>query len=117
MINPLLVEGQVHGGIAQGSAQVLFEGVSYDEDGNPMTSTLLTYGIPAASELPMFETLHTMTPSPNNPLGAKGVGESGTTGSLSSVWNAVIDALSPYGVTDIELPATPERVWKAIAGS
>jgi aerobic carbon-monoxide dehydrogenase large subunit len=114
VINPLLVEGQVHGGIAQGSAQVLYEGVSYDEDGNPQTSTLVTYGIPSAAELISFETARTETPSPNNPLGAKGIGESGTTGSLCAVWNAVVDALSPYGVTDIELPATPERVWRAI---
>jgi carbon-monoxide dehydrogenase large subunit len=114
VINPMLVEGQVHGGIAQGSAQVLFEGVFYDADGNPLTSTLLTYGMPSAAELPRYETAHTETPTPKNPLGAKGVGESGTTGSLSAVWNAVIDALSPYGVTDIELPATPERVWRAI---
>jgi carbon-monoxide dehydrogenase large subunit len=117
VINPMLVEGQVHGGIAQGSAQVLFEGVFYDPDGNPQTSTLLTYGMPSAAELPSYETAHTETPSPKNPLGAKGVGESGTTGSLSAVWNAVIDALRPYGVTDIELPATPERVWRAINGS
>jgi carbon-monoxide dehydrogenase large subunit len=114
VINPMLVEGQVHGGIAQGSAQVLFEGVFYDADGNPLTSTLAEYGIPAATELPSFETAHTETPSPKNPLGAKGVGESGTTGSMSAVWNAVLDALLPYGVTEIEMPATPERVWRAI---
>jgi carbon-monoxide dehydrogenase large subunit len=111
VINPLLVEGQVHGGIAQGSAQVLYEGVFYDEEGNPQTGTLVDYGIPYATEFPSFETAHTQTPSPNNPLGAKGVGESGTTGSISAVWNAVIDAC---GVSDIELPATPERVWRAL---
>ena len=116
VINPMLVEGQVHGGVAQGSAQVLFEGVSYDADGNPQTATLLTYGMPSPPELPSFETAHIQTPSPNNPLGAKGIGESGTTGSLCAVWNAVLDALSPYGVTDIELPATPERVWRAMQG-
>jgi carbon-monoxide dehydrogenase large subunit len=115
VVNPLLVEGQVHGGVAQGSAQVLYEGVFYDSDGNPLTSTLVDYGIPYAPELPSFETAHTTTPSPNNPLGAKGVGESGTTGSLCAVWNAVLDALSRYGVTEIDLPATPERVWRAIS--
>jgi len=114
VVNPLLAEGQVHGGLAQGIAQVLFEGVRYDEDGNPLTATLIDYLVPSAAELPSFRTSHTVTPSPNNPLGAKGIGESGTTGSISAVWNAVVDALAPFGVTHLDTPCTPEVVWRAL---
>jgi len=114
VINPLLAEGQVHGGLAQGIAQILFEGVRYDDDGNPLTATLLDYLVPAASELPSFRTAHTVTPSPNNPLGAKGIGEGGTTGSIAAVWNAVADALAPFGVIDIEPPCRPETIWNLI---
>jgi carbon-monoxide dehydrogenase large subunit len=114
ILNPMLVEGQVHGGIAQGVAQALFEAVVYDDDGNPLTGTLVDYAIPAASELPSFETAHTETPTPLNPLGAKGIGESGTIGSTPAVQNAVIDAVSHLGIRHIDMPLTPERVWRAV---
>jgi carbon-monoxide dehydrogenase large subunit len=114
-VNPLIVEGQVHGGIVQGVAQALWEEAVYDDEGNLLTSTFVDYLVPAASELPSFETASTVTPSPTNVLGVKGVGEAGTIGSAPAVMNAIIDALSPYGITDLEMPATPERVWQAIA--
>src|SRR6266704_318628 len=114
LLNPLLAEGQVHGGIAQGAAQALFEEVRYDADGNNLTGSLATYAMPSAAELPSFETARMETPSPLNPLGAKGIGESGAIGSTPAVHNAVVDALHPYGVTDIDMPTTPERVWRAI---
>ncbi|HET6875402.1 MAG TPA: molybdopterin cofactor-binding domain-containing protein, partial [Acidimicrobiales bacterium] len=113
-INPLIVEGQVHGGIVQGAAQALWEEARYDDDGNLVTSTLMDYLVPSAAELPSFETAMTVTPSPSNPMGVKGLGEAGTIGSAPAVINAIVDALSPYGITDIEMPATPERVWRAI---
>ena len=114
-VNPLIVEGQVHGGVTQGIAQALFEEAVYDEEGNLLTSSLMDYLVPAASELPSFVTGSTVTPSPTNVLGVKGVGEAGTIGSAPAVINAVCDALRPFGITDIEMPATPERVWRAIA--
>jgi len=114
ILNPLLVEGQVHGGLAQGIAQALYEEVLYDEDGNPLTSSLMNYEIPSAAEFPLFETAHTETPTPLNPLGAKGIGESATIGSTPAVQNAVIDAVSHLGVRHIDMPLTPERVWRAI---
>ena len=114
ILNPLLVEGQVQGGLAQGVAQALFEEVLYDPDGNPLTTTLIDYAFPSAADLPSFETLHTETPTPHNPLGAKGIGESGTIGSTPAVQNAVVDALAHLGVRHLDLPATPERVWRAI---
>ncbi|HZQ58957.1 MAG TPA: xanthine dehydrogenase family protein molybdopterin-binding subunit [Acidimicrobiales bacterium] len=114
VLNPLIVAGQQHGGIAQGAAQALYESFVYDDDGNPLTSTLAEYAMPAASELPSFETANTETPSPLNPLGAKGIGESGTIGSTPAVQNAVVDALSHLGVRHLDMPATPERVWRAI---
>ena len=114
IVNPLLVAGQQHGGIAQGVAQALFEGVVYDELGNPLTSTLVDYAIPSAAELPSFEASNTVTPTPLNPLGAKGIGESGTIGSTPAVQNAVVDAVSHLGVRHIDMPLTPERVWRAI---
>jgi carbon-monoxide dehydrogenase large subunit len=110
----MLVEGQVHGGLAQGIAQALFEEVVYDELGTPLTSNLATYLMPSAAELPAFETAHTETPTPLNPLGAKGVGEAATIGSTPAVQNAVIDALSHLGVRHIDLPLGPERVLRAI---
>lgn len=113
-VNPMLVQGQVHGGIAQGAAQALFEEVVYDRDGNPLTASLLDYGMPTANELPIFETDYTVTPSPNNPLGAKGIGEAGTIGATPAVQNAVIDALSHLGVRHVDMPLTPEKVWQAI---
>jgi carbon-monoxide dehydrogenase large subunit len=114
IINPLLVEGQRHGGIAQGAAQALYEQMVYDDDGNPMTSTFAEYGIVSAAELPTFELVAQETPTPNNPLGAKGIGESGTIGSTPAVQNAVIDGLSHLGVRHIDMPCTPQRVWEAI---
>ncbi len=115
ILNPMLVRGQQHGGIAQGAAQALYEWVRYDEDGNPVTATLVDYSIPSAAELPSFETYNTETPSPRNPLGAKGIGESGTIGSTPAIQNAVVDAVSHLGVRHIDMPTTPERVWSAIA--
>ncbi len=116
VVNPLLAEGQVHGGLAQGIAQILFEGVLYDEQGTPLTTNLADYPVPSAADLPGFRTAHTITPSPNNPLGAKGIGESGTTGSVSAVWNAVVDALAPFGVLHLDPPFTPEKVWRVVQG-
>jgi carbon-monoxide dehydrogenase large subunit len=114
MINPMLVAGQVHGGIAAGVAQALYEHVQYDDDGNPLTATLLDYKVPSAAELPSYELGQSETPSPNNPLGAKGIGESGTTGATPAVQNAVVDALSHLGVRHVDMPMSPERVWRAI---
>ena len=114
IVNPLLVTGQQHGGIIQGMAQVLWEQFVYDGDGNPQTTTLAEYAMPSAAEVPSFETHNTETPSPMNPLGAKGIGESGTIGATPAVHNAVIDAISHFGVRHIDMPCTPERVWRAI---
>ncbi len=114
ILNPLLVDGQVHGGLAQGIAQALFEEVRYDEDGNPLTGTFIDYTIPSAAEFPMFERIEMETPTPLNPLGAKGIGESGTIGSTPAVQNAVIDALQHLGVVHIDLPLTPIKVWEAL---
>ncbi|MET0902452.1 MAG: xanthine dehydrogenase family protein molybdopterin-binding subunit [Acidimicrobiales bacterium] len=116
-INPLLVEGQVHGGVVQGIAQALFEEAVYDADGTLRNPTLVDYLMPTAAELPSFMLDHTTTPSPTNPMGAKGIGEAGTIAATPAVINAVVDALSPYGITDILMPATPERVWQAIQAS
>jgi carbon-monoxide dehydrogenase large subunit len=114
ILNPLLVAGQQHGGIAQGAAQAIFEEVVYDADGNPVTSNLADYAIPSAAELPSFEVSNTQTDSPRNPLGAKGIGESGTIGSTPAIQNAVIDAVSHLGVKHVDMPCTAERVWRAI---
>jgi aerobic carbon-monoxide dehydrogenase large subunit len=114
IVNPLLVAGQQHGGIGQGVAQALYEEVRYDEDGNPITANLMDYAMPSAAELPSYEVLNTETPSPLNPLGAKGIGESATLGSTPAVHNAVIDALSHLGVRHLDMPCTSERVWRAI---
>lgn len=114
ILNPLIVTGQQHGGIAQGAAQALWEQILYDDDGNPLTSTLADYAMPTAAELPSFEASNMETPTPLNPLGAKGIGESGTVGSTPAIQNAVIDALSHLGVRHIDLPCTSERVWQAI---
>jgi len=114
IINPLVAEGQVHGGVAAGIAQALYEEMAYDEDGNPQHSNLVTYCIPAASELPSIEVINMETPTPINPLGVKGIGESGTIGATPAVHNAVIDALSPYGVRHIDMPVNGETVWRAI---
>ncbi len=114
ILNPILVAGQQHGGIAQGVAQALFEGVVYDDAGNPLTTTLLDYAIPSAAEFPSFEASNTVTPTPLNPLGAKGIGESGTIGSTPAVHNAVVDAVSHLGIRHIDMPLSPERVWRAV---
>ena len=114
IVNPMIVAGQQHGGIAQGAAQALLEQFVYDADGNPLTTTLADYAMPSAAELPSFETANTETPSPHNPLGAKGIGESGTIGSMPAVQNAVVDALSHLGVRHLDMPCTPERVWRAL---
>ncbi|MEV4053986.1 molybdopterin cofactor-binding domain-containing protein [Amycolatopsis sp. NPDC049688] len=113
-VNPLIVEGQVHGGLAQGIAQALFEGTEHDESGTLTTGTFADYLLPSAADLPSFTTDRTETPSTTNPLGAKGVGEAGTIASTPAVVNAVIDAVRPFGVNDIEMPLTPMRVWHAI---
>ncbi|HVU91741.1 MAG TPA: xanthine dehydrogenase family protein molybdopterin-binding subunit [Jatrophihabitans sp.] len=115
-INPLIIEGQVHGGLAQGIAQALFEEAVYDESGNLTTGTFVDYTVPSAADLPSFTTDRTETPSTSNPLGVKGVGEAGTIASTPAVINAVVDALRPFGVNDIRMPATPERVWRAVHG-
>ena len=117
VINPLLLEGQVHGGVAQGTAQALLEEFRYDDDGNPITSNLADYAMISAPELPSIVRINMETPTPVNPLGAKGIGESGTIGSTPAVQSAVIDAVSHLGVRHIDMPATAERVWQAIAGA
>jgi aerobic carbon-monoxide dehydrogenase large subunit len=116
IINPLIVGGQQHGGIAQGVAQVLWEQLQYDDDANPITANLMDYAMPSAAELPSYETYNTVTPTPLNPLGAKGIGESATLGSTPAVHNAIIDALSHRGIRHIDMPCTAERVWQALRG-
>ena len=114
VINPMIVGGQIHGGIAQGVAQALFEEVVYDENGQLLTGTLLDYAVPRAEHLVNFELDHTVTPTDVNPLGVKGVGEAGTIASTPAVVNAVLDALQPLGVTHLDMPLKPEKVWRAI---
>ncbi len=115
LINPLIAEGQVHGGVATGVAQALYEEFSYDEYGNPLTGTLVTYAFPSAADLPLWEVIEMETPTPANELGAKGIGESGTIGATPAVHNAVLDALAPYGVRHVDLPCNGENVWRALA--
>ena len=114
ILNPMLVNGQQHGGIAQGIAQALWEHVQYDEDANPVTASLMDYLMPSAAELPSFEVSNTETASPRNPLGAKGIGESGTIGSTPAVHNAVCDAVAHLGVEHVDMPCTPQAVWQAL---
>jgi len=114
IINPMIVEGQVQGGVAQGAAQALWEGAVYDDDGNLVTGSMMSYAIPKAEFLPNFELGKTETPTNVNPLGVKGVGETGTIASTPTVYNAVMDALAPLGVQQVDMPLTPERVWTAI---
>src|SRR6185437_4322748 len=109
VINPLIVDGQVHGGIAQGVAQALWEGAAYDEDGQLLTSSLMEYAVPKAEFFPTLEGDRTVTPT-----GVKGAGETGTIASTPAVVNAVVDALAPLGIKHIDMPLTPERVWRAI---
>lgn len=113
-VNPLIVEGQIHGGLAQGLGQALMETVVYDDDGQPLTASLLGYAIPMAGDMPNFEVELTETPSSVNPLGARGVGESGTIGAPPAVVNAVVDALAPFGVEHLDMPLLPERVWRVL---
>ena len=114
VINPMIVDGQLHGGIAQGVAQALWEWATYDEAGQLTTGSLMDYGLPRADQLPSFETDRTVTPSPVNPLGVKGAGEAGTIAATPAVANAVMDALSPFGIAHLDLPLTPQKVWKAV---
>lgn len=114
ILNPLLVTGQQHGGLAQGVAQALYEEILFDPEGQPLTATLADYRMPTAADLFTFETANTETPTPMNPLGAKGIGESATVGATPAVQNAVVDALRPLGVRHVDLPCTPERVWRAV---
>jgi carbon-monoxide dehydrogenase large subunit len=114
VVNPLIVEGQVHGGLAQGIAQALYEEAVYDDDGNLLTTTLADYLIPSAADLPHFTTERTETPATTNALGVKGVGEAGTIASTPAVVNAVVDAVRHLGVRDVPMPCTPEHVWRAI---
>ena len=117
LINPVVAEGQVHGGVATGVAQALYEEFLYDEDGNPLTATFLGYAFPSAAELPSFDVVSMETPTPVNVLGAKGIGESGTIGATPAVQSAVVDALAPFGVRHIDMPANGERVWQALRGA
>ncbi|HSP74570.1 MAG TPA: molybdopterin cofactor-binding domain-containing protein, partial [Gaiellaceae bacterium] len=114
VINPLIVDGQVHGGIAQGVAQALWEGAVYDDQGQLQTGSLMEYALPKAGFFPPFELDRTETPTDVNPLGVKGAGETGTIASTPAVVNAVVDALAPFGITHVDMPLTPERVWRAI---
>jgi carbon-monoxide dehydrogenase large subunit len=114
VLNPLIVAGQQHGGVASGIAQALYEHVVFDPDGNPQTTTLADYAMPSAAEYPSFEVHSTETATPLNPLGAKGIGEAGTIGATPAVQNAVIDALSHLGVVHLDMPLSPQRVWQAI---
>ena len=114
VINHAIVEGQVHGGVVQGLAQALFEEAVYDKDGNLKTTNLAEYLVPAACDVPPITTDFTVTPSPTNELGVKGIGEAGTIGAAPTVMNAVIDALSGLGITALDMPASPQNVWKAI---
>jgi aerobic carbon-monoxide dehydrogenase large subunit len=114
VINPLIVEGQVHGGLAQGIAQALYEEAVYDAEGNLTTGSMVDYYVPSASDLPRFTTDRTETPATSNPLGVKGVGEAGTIASTPAVVNAIVDALRPHGVNDVQMPCSPERVWRAL---
>jgi carbon-monoxide dehydrogenase large subunit len=114
VVNPMIVNGQVHGGIAQGIGQAMFEDAIYDEHGNMLTGSLLDYPLPTAADLPSFDLHRTVTPTPVNPMGVKGIGEAGTIGSAHTIVNAVVDALSPLGVKHVDMPVRPKRVWEAM---
>ena len=116
-INPMIIEGQVHGGLADGVGMALMEIIAFDEDGNCMSSSLMDYLIPTALETPDWETGHTVTPSPHHPIGAKGIGESATVGSPPAIVNAIVDALKPYGIRHADMPLTPSRVWETMQGN
>ena len=114
VINPTLVEGQIHGGLAQGIGQALLEQAVWDDEGQLVSGSLMDYAMPFAEEFPMFELDRTVTPSPVNPLGAKGIGEMATISATPTVVNAVVDALSPLGVTHVDIPMTGERIWRVL---
>ena len=115
IINPLLLSGQIHGGLAQGIGQALYESVIYDpETGQLQSGSFMDYCMPRADDLPTFELAFNAVPTPTNPLGAKGAGEAGAVGALPAMMNAVVDALNPVGVEHVQMPATPERIWRAI---
>jgi carbon-monoxide dehydrogenase large subunit len=114
VINPLLVAGQVHGGVVQGIGQAIMEKTAYDDDGQLLTGSFMDYAMPRASDVPAIEFVSHPIPAGTNPLGVKGCGEAGCAGALTSVMNAIVDALSEYGIANIEMPATPERVWQTI---
>jgi carbon-monoxide dehydrogenase large subunit len=114
VVNPLIVEGQIAGGLAQGVGQALFERIVYDDAGQLLTSSLLDYAVPTAKMVPDFELELACTPSPLNPLGAKGVGETGCVGAPPAIVNAVLDALAPLGVTRLDMPLTADRIWRAL---
>jgi len=114
VMNPMIVDGQIHGGVAQGVGQALLEEVIFDNTGQMISGSYMDYAMPRADDLPMIETDRTVTPCPHNPLGVKGAGEAGAIGSTPAVVNAVVDALSHLGVTDIQMPLTPQRVWRAM---
>ncbi|HEY4771339.1 MAG TPA: molybdopterin cofactor-binding domain-containing protein, partial [Myxococcales bacterium] len=116
VINPMIVDGMVHGGIAQGVSQALWEHAEYDENGQLITGSFMNYAMPHADDLPTFQVGRTETPSPVNPLGIKGAGETGTIASTAAVANAVMDALSPFGIRHIDMPLTPDRLWEALRG-
>jgi carbon-monoxide dehydrogenase large subunit len=113
-INPMIVEGQIHGGVVQGLAQALYEESVYDSTGNLLTSTLSDYAVPTAVEIPRIESSFMYTPSPHNPIGVKGVGEAGSIAAPSAIVNAVVDALSGLGITHIDMPLKPENIWKVV---
>jgi carbon-monoxide dehydrogenase large subunit len=110
----MIVEGQVHGALAQGVGQALLEGIEYSEVGDPLTTSFVDYLLPGAGDVPQFTTRRLVTPAPSNPLGAKGTGEAGCIGAPPAVVNAVLDALAPHGVTHLDMPLRPHRVWEAI---
>ena len=114
VLNPMLLEGQLHGGIAQGVAQALWEEMVHDSEGQVLSGSLMDYAAPKADLLPSFELDRTVTPTPVNPLGAKGVGEAGCVGAPPAIVNAVVDALAPFGVTHLDMPLRPEKVWSIL---
>jgi carbon-monoxide dehydrogenase large subunit len=116
LINPLIVEGQIHGGLAQGIGQAMVEEAVYDEDGQLLTGSFLDYALPRATDFPRFELHATVTPTPVNPFGAKGVGEAGTLGATPCIVNAAVDALSGFGVTHVDMMLRPEKLWRIIQG-
>ena len=114
IINPMIVDGQIHGGLTMGLAPSLYEEISYDANGNNLAGTFMDYLLPTAMETPAWETGKTITPSPHHPLGAKGVGESATVGAPPAIANAVVDALAHLGVTNVDIPITPQKVWRIL---